>query len=127
VFATVENFLNVKNVVNVNRGSGEPDVTGFERSLALSPQIGVQYRTDGSGPGDFPVSVASLTEDFRARFAKNDLDGDGIITLEEARENLFNALVASGSGADFTIGDVGDSPFNYGAPRLFRFGAEIRF
>ena len=42
-------------------------------------------------------------------------------------ENLFNALIASGSGADFIIGDAGDSPFNYGTPRLFRFGAEIRF
>jgi hypothetical protein len=127
VFATVENFLDIQNVVAVNQGSGEPDVTGFETSLALSPNIPVQYRLDGSGPGDFPIAVTSLSEDFRARFAKNDLDGDGIITLAEARENLFNALIASGSGADFTIGDVGDSPFNYGTPRLFRFGAEIRF
>jgi hypothetical protein len=127
VFATVENFLDVENVVRVNAGSGEPDITGFEDQLSVTPNIPVIYRTDGSGPGDFPVAVTSLTEDFRDRFARNDLNGDGIITLAEAQENLLNALVASGSGADFTIGDVGDSPYNYGTPRLFRFGVEVRF
>ena len=47
--------------------------------------------------------------------------------LPEARENLFNAIIASGSGADNVSGNTGDSPFNYGTPRLLRFGAEIRF
>jgi hypothetical protein len=127
VFATVENFLNVANVILVNAGSGEPDVTGFERGLSLTPLIPATYRTDGSQASDFPVQLGSLTAEFRDRFARQDGNGDGTITLEEARANLFNALVASGSGADFTIGDVGDAPFNYGTPRLVRFGAEIRF
>jgi hypothetical protein len=127
VFATVQNFLDVENVVFVNGGSGEPDLTGIERSLSLSPQIPVQYRTDESGPGDYPVAVSTLTEDFRDRFAQNDLDGDGVITLAEAQENLFNALVASGSGSIFGNFGDGDSPYHYGEPRQIRFGAEVRF
>jgi len=74
-----------------------------------------------------PTAVSSLTEDFRNRISRQDLDGDGIITLAEAQENLFRALIASGAGASFVGVGTGDSPFNYGTPRLFRFGAEIRF
>ncbi len=127
VFATVENFLDVKNIINVNSGSGEPDVSGIERRLSASPTIPEIYRTDGSAAADYPVAVSALAPEFRARFAKQDDDGDGVISLAEAQENLYEALVASGSEASFIGIGVGDSPFNYGTPRLIRFGAEIRW
>jgi hypothetical protein len=127
VFATVENFLDVNNIIAVNSGSGETDVSGIERRLSASPTIPEQYRTDGSAAADFPVAVSSLAPEFRSRFARQDDNGDGVISLAEAQENFFEALVASGSEASFIGIGEGDSPFHYGAPRLFRFGAEIRW
>jgi len=127
VFATVENFLDINNIVAVNVGSGDPVGSGIEFEASRNPQIPVQFRTDGSDAAAFPVAVASLDEDFRARFARQDRNGDGTITLEEAQQTLFEALIASGDEADFRSIGEGDSPFHYGTPRLFRFGAEIRF
>ncbi len=127
VFATVENFLDVNNVIGVNSGSGDPASSGIERRLSLSPSIPAEFRADGSGATSFPVAVSSLTANFRNRFAKQDANGDGVITLAEAQENLYQALIASGSEASFIGIGVGDSPFHYGTPRLIRFGAEIRF
>jgi hypothetical protein len=127
VFATVENFLDTKNVVIVNEGTGDPVGSGIEFLASRNPNIPTQFRLDDSSADAFPVALTALSEDFRDRFARQDRDGNGTITLEEAQQNLFEALVASGDEADFRNIGNGDSVFHYGAPRLFRFGAEIRF
>ncbi|HUP00560.1 MAG TPA: TonB-dependent receptor, partial [Gemmatimonadota bacterium] len=127
VFGSVINFLGIENVVNVNPTTGRPDRSGFEDQLSRTPVIPSSFLTEDS-PGTFPFTIETdIVPEFQSRFARQDLNGDGTITLEEAQESLRQALIASGSGATFSAGGTGDSPFNYGAPRQFRFGAEIRF
>jgi hypothetical protein len=55
-------------------------------------------------------------EEWQDEFSRQDLNGDGTITLEESQETFFRANVA-----------LSNSVFNYGEPRQIRFGAEIRF
>jgi len=126
-FAGILNFLDINNVLEVNGTSGQPDVTGFEDQFSITPTIPVNFRTDGSGPGDFPIAVSDLDPDFQDEFARQDFNGNGSITLEEAQRALRNAKLASGDGADFIAGNTGDSPLNYGTPRRYRFGVEFRF
>ena len=49
------------------------------------------------------------------------------VSLQEARLALREAKQATGDGADFIAGNNGDSVFNYGEPRQYRFGVEVRF
>ncbi|MFN2383633.1 MAG: TonB-dependent receptor domain-containing protein [Gemmatimonadota bacterium] len=125
LFAFVQNFLDIQNVVGVNSTTGRPDRTGFETVLNQNPQISGDLRTDGSGATDFPLALTDIVEEFRDEFSRQDLDGNGTIELAEAQETLRNALIATGDGCSFGCG--GDSVFNYGAPRQVRFGAELRF
>jgi hypothetical protein len=101
--------------------------SGIEFVASRNPTIPTQFRTDGSASDAFPVALTALSADFRDRFARQDRDGNGTITLDEAQQNLFEALIASGDEADFRSIGNGDATFHYGTPRLFRFGAEIRF
>ncbi len=126
-FAGILNFLDINNVLEVNGTSGQPDVTGFEDQFSVTPTIPVIFRTDGSGPGDFPLAISDIEEDFQDEFSRQDFNRDGSITFEEAQRALRNAKLASGDGADFIAGNTGDSPFNYGTPRRYRFGVEFRF
>ena len=70
---------------------------------------------------------SDILPEWQSYFALQDLNADGVISLDEARDVLHNALVASGEAGNVQIGQTGDSVFNYGQPRQFRFGAEIRF
>ncbi|HUP02137.1 MAG TPA: TonB-dependent receptor [Gemmatimonadota bacterium] len=126
LFAQVLNFLDTENVINVNPTTGRPDRTGLEDNLSRTPTITSGFRTADSRQ-DYPFVIATdIKPEFQSRFARQDLNGDGSISLAEAQETLRQALIASGSGATFSAG-TGDSPFNYGQPRQVRFGAEIRF
>ena len=127
VFANVQNFLDVKNVIGVNASSGLPSASGFEEQLSQSPTIPGTFRTDGSAANSFPVSLDVIDPDFADEFAQQDLNGDGTITFEEAQTTLEQAIKSTGDGADFVAGNNGDSVYNYGEPRQWRFGAEIRF
>ncbi len=127
VFAQVLNFLDIENIVAVSPTTGRPDRTGFEDNLSRSPTITSGFRTADSNQ-DYPFVIATdILPEFQSRFARQDLNGDGTITLAEGQETLRQALIASGQGASFSLGSAGDSPFNYGEPRQWRFGAEIRF
>ncbi|HUE95461.1 MAG TPA: hypothetical protein VMN39_02325, partial [Longimicrobiaceae bacterium] len=119
---------------NVNPTTGRPDRTGFEESLSRTPVISSRFAIEGGSTAFVPragvcasacVPLDQILPEFRATFARQDLNGDGIIQLEEAQAALFDALVASGEPNNF--GANGDSVFNYGEPRQFRFGAELRF
>jgi hypothetical protein len=127
LFASVINFLDIENVVLVNPSSGRPDASGFEDSQSQTPVIPTDFLTAGA-PETFPFNVQTdIVEDFQDEIALQDRNNDGIVSLEEARLSLREAKQASGDGADFIAGNNGDSPFNYGEPRQYRFGVEIRF
>jgi hypothetical protein len=134
VFANVINFLDIENVVNVNPTTGRPDRTGFEESLSRSPVIAQRFAIEGGNTAFETragvcaaacVPLDQILPEYRATFALQDLNGNGIIELAEAQQVLFDALVASGEPNNF--GTNGDSAYNYGEPRQIRFGAELRF
>ncbi|HET6340689.1 MAG TPA: TonB-dependent receptor [Gemmatimonadota bacterium] len=127
VFASVINFLDIDNVVRVNETTGRADRTGFEDERSQDPVIGNQFLVEG-GDGEYPfVLDQDILEEFRVEFGRQDLNGDGTITLEEGRESLRQSLIASGQAGNFQGAVFGDSPYNYGEPRQLRFGAELRF
>jgi hypothetical protein len=127
VFASIINFLDIKNTILVNPTSGRPDISGFEDLQSQTPVIPTSFLTDAA-PSTFPFTLETdIVEEFRDEFALQDRNHDGVITLEEAQLSLREAKQASGDGADFIAGNDGDSPFNYGEPRQYRFGVEIRF
>jgi len=140
-FVLIQNWLDIDNVVNVNTTTGLPNRTGFEDRLSRDPVLPNQLRLPLSGqplpvfvegapprsPGDFPVRLADVRENFRERISRQDLDGDGTITIDEARESLRQALIASGESGNVQVGTNGDSPFNYGSPREIRVGFQVRF
>jgi hypothetical protein len=121
-FLEVINVLDNVNVLRVNPTSGQPDVTGFEEGLSQTPTIPSEFKIEGA-PDGYPIGLDQIMDEFRDEFARQDLDGDGVITLAEAQLRLRQALQATGSGSFSN----GDSPHNYGEPRQFRFGAELRF
>jgi hypothetical protein len=120
-FLEVINVLDNVNILRVNPTSGQPDVTGFEEGLSQTPTIPSELKIEGA-PEGFPIGLDQIAVEFRDEFARQDLDGDGVITLAEAQLRLRQALQATGSE-----GFNGDSPYNYGEPRQIRFGAELRF
>jgi hypothetical protein len=127
VFASVINFLDIENVLLVNPSSGRPDVTGFEDAQSQTPVIPTDFLTDDA-PETFPFNVQTdIVEDFRDEVARQDRNGDGIVSLQEAQLSLREAKQVTGDGADFIAGNNGDSVFNYGEPRQYRFGVELRF
>ncbi|MGH7558257.1 MAG: TonB-dependent receptor [Gemmatimonadota bacterium] len=127
VFAQILNFLDVDNTVRVSPTSGLPDRNGLEFDLSRSPVISSTFKLPDA-PEGFPIGLDQIVPEFRSAFAQQDLNGDGTITLEESQETLRLGLLASGSGAaGFSGGAFGDSPFNYGEPRQYRFGVELRF
>jgi hypothetical protein len=115
VFGLVENLLNTRNVIAVNPGTGLPHIGGTEFIGSRNPQITDNFFIDRVLSG-FPVALTDIVEEWRDEFARQDLNGDGEITLEESQETAFRA--ASGQI---------NRPLNYGSPRQIRFGAEIRF
>ncbi|MGH7550376.1 MAG: hypothetical protein ACREK3_06415, partial [Gemmatimonadota bacterium] len=113
--------------VRVNETTGRPDRTGFEEERSMDPRIADNFLTDASD-GDYPFDVnAEIVAEWRDEFGRQDLNGDGTITLAEGQESLRQANVASGQAGNFQGAVFGDSPYNYGEPRQFRFGAELRF
>ncbi|MGH7587266.1 MAG: TonB-dependent receptor [Gemmatimonadota bacterium] len=127
VFASVINFLDIENIVRINETTGRPDRTGFEDERSQDPVIGNQFQIEG-GDGEYPFDLdQDILEEFRVEFGRQDLNGDGTITLEEGRESLRQSLIASGQAGNFQGAVFGDSPYNYGEPRQVRFGAELRF
>jgi hypothetical protein len=137
VFIRVINFLGVKNVVNVNPTSGRPDVTGLEEQLSASPRIPLQMLLPGGrdllpvfvdgASTQFPVSLSDIRPEFRDLLARQDIDGDGIITREESATRLAQMIRAFGPGGTNPFAAGGNSPYHYGEPRQIRFGAELRF
>jgi hypothetical protein len=91
-----------------------------------TPTIPADFLTDPEATFPFTIET-DIVEEFRSEYAQQDRNGDGVITFEEARETLREAKQATGDGADFIAGNVGDSPTNYGEPRQYRFGVELRF
>ncbi|HYO47931.1 MAG TPA: TonB-dependent receptor [Gemmatimonadota bacterium] len=115
VFTLVENVLNTRNVFAVYSRTGLPNITGLEFINSRNPPIPVNTTSDGT-PAAFPVALTDIEEEMRDEFSRQDLDGDGMITLEESQETAFRAYNARNN-----------SPLHYGSPRQIRFGAEIRF
>jgi hypothetical protein len=115
VFGLVQNFLNTQNVVAVNATTGLPDRDGLEFEDSRNPQIPGNFLVEGAAAG-FPLAVSDIVTEWQDEFSRQDLNGDGMITLEESQETFFRANVA-----------LSNSVFNYGEPRQIRFGAEIRF
>jgi hypothetical protein len=115
VFGLVQNFLNTQNIVAVNATTGLPDRDGLEFEDSRNPQIPGNFLVEGAATG-FPLAVSDIVEEWQDEFSRQDLNGDGTITLEESQETFFRANVA-----------LSNSVFNYGEPRQIRFGAEIRF
>ncbi|HYO45080.1 MAG TPA: TonB-dependent receptor [Gemmatimonadota bacterium] len=115
VFGLVQNFLNHVNVVAVNSTTGLPDRDGLEFEDSRNPQIPGNFLIEGAAVG-FPLEVSDVLAEWQDEFSRQDLNGDGTITLEESQETLFRGQIA-----------VNNTPFNYGEPRQIRFGAEIRF
>ena len=113
MFGPVENFLNTRNVIAVNPGTGLPSISGTEFIDSRNPQITDNFLMEGTT--GFPIALTDIVEEWRDEFSRQDLDGDGKITLEESQETVFAPRAAS------------NPPLNYGAPRQVRFGAEIRF
>jgi hypothetical protein len=127
VFGSVINFLDVENVVQVNETTGRPDRTGFEDERSLDPTISNAFLTDVAD-GEYPFVVdTDIIEEFRDEFGRQDLNHDGIITLEEGQESLRQANIVSGAAGNFQGAVFGDLPYNYGEPRQYRFGVEFRF
>ncbi|MGH7572377.1 MAG: TonB-dependent receptor [Gemmatimonadota bacterium] len=115
VFAVVKNFLDTRNILNVHRTTGQPDRAGLEERNSKTPSIPVNFFEEGSSL-NFPVALEDIRLEFRAGIARQDLDGDGLITLAEGQEALRRALIS-----------INDWPHNYGEPRQVRFGVELRF
>ncbi|HUP00538.1 MAG TPA: TonB-dependent receptor, partial [Gemmatimonadota bacterium] len=128
LFAQVINFLDIENVVNVNPGTGRPDRQGIEDQVSRTPVIPSSFLSEDA-PGTFPFTIETdIVPEFQSRFAQQDLNGDGVITLEESQESLRQALISTNiTTAAFSGGAAGNTPFNYGAPRQFRFGVDLRF
>jgi hypothetical protein len=127
LFASVINFLDIENIVRVNETTGRPDRTGFEDQRSQNPRIANTFLTDVSDE-EYPFDVdTEILEEWRDEFGRQDLNGDGTITLEEGQESLRLAHIASGAAGNFQGAVFGDSPYNYGEPRQLRFGAELRF
>jgi outer membrane receptor for ferrienterochelin and colicin len=116
LFIDARNVFDNKNALQVNPASSSPDQSGFERQNSETPFIAPAFKVEGATEG-FPLPLDQILPEFRDAFGRQDLDGDGVIALEEAQETLFLANVAGG----------GASVFNYREPRQVRFGAEIRF
>lgn len=102
--------------------------------MLLLGLIGVPIFADvvvaGTNLGNVTVACVPLDQilpEFRTAFGRQDINGDGVISLPEAQQMLFDALVASGQAGNQQTGQTGDFVFNYGEPRQFRFGAELRF
>jgi hypothetical protein len=114
-FAYVRNFLDRVNVLRVNEASGLPDRSGLEFTDSRNPSIPGEYLLPGVATG-FPVALDDVVGEWRDEFSRQDLDGNGSITLEESQETLFRAEVAQSN-----------VPFNYGEPRQVRLGIELRF
>jgi hypothetical protein len=114
-FAYVRNFLDRVNVLRVNESTGLPDRSGLEFTDSRNPSIPGEYLLPGVSTG-FPVALDDVVEEWRDEFSRQDLDGDGSITLAESQETLFRAEVAQSN-----------VPSNYGEPRQVRLGLELRF
>jgi hypothetical protein len=114
-FAYVQNFLDQVNVLRVNEASGLPDRSGLEFTDSRNPSIPGEYLLPGVATG-FPVALDDVVEEWRDEFSRQDLDGDGSITLEESQETMFRAKRS-----------LSNSPFHYGEPRQVRLGIELRF
>ncbi len=131
VFGLVQNILDTENILFLNPTTSTPDRNGDEFLQSRNPSIPTQIKgTDVFVEGAtnaFPIAVESIVPEFRDDFGLQDLNTDGTITLEESQEALFRALVTSGVTTAAQTGAVGDSPYNYGIPRLVRFGVELRF
>lgn len=97
VFTSVINFLDIENVAGINPTTGQPNVTGVENQLSQTPLIPGTFKLEGA-PDGLPINVDQLVEEFRDEMARQDLDGDGTVTLEEAQTRLRQALQATGSG-----------------------------
>jgi hypothetical protein len=115
VFGLVQNFLNHENVLVVNSITGLPDVGGTEFEDSRNPQIPGNFLVEGATAG-FPLALDNVLAEWQDEFSRQDLNGDGTITLAESQETFFRGNIA-----------VSNSAFNYGEPRQIRFGAEIRF
>jgi hypothetical protein len=79
-----------------------------------TPIIHVNFVEEGAST-DFPMSLDDSRPGFRHGIARQDLDRDGTITLDEGQEALRRAEIW-----------LNDSPYNYGEPRQVRFGVELR-
>jgi hypothetical protein len=115
VFGLVENFLGTRNVIVVNSATGLPNLAGTEFVDSRNPRIAEGFLVERV-VRDFPIALGEILPEWRDEFSRQDLDGDGLITLEESQETAFRAEVARTN-----------VPLNYGSPRQIRFGAEIRF
>ncbi|MGH7542861.1 MAG: TonB-dependent receptor, partial [Gemmatimonadota bacterium] len=115
LFAVVKNFLARKNVLSVHGTTGQPDRTGNEGPNSRTPVIPANFFEEGASQ-DFPVALDDIRPEFRDKIARQDLDGDGAISLEEGQETLRRAFISSNN-----------SPYSYGEPRQVRFGVELRF
>jgi hypothetical protein len=114
-FAYVRNFLDRENVLRVNESSGLPDRSGLEFTDSRNPSIPGEFLLPGVVSG-FPFALDDVVEEWRDEFSRQDLDGDGSITLEESQETMFRAERS-----------LSNSPFHYGEPRQVRLGIELRF
>jgi hypothetical protein len=92
-----------------------PDIGGKEFIDSRNPIIPVNFTADGT-PAGFPLALTDIEEEWRDEFSRQDLDGDGVITLEESQETAFRGAIAQSN-----------SPLNYGSPRQIRLGVEVRF
>ncbi len=132
VFALVQNFLNVENVYFVHATTGRSDTNGFESFGA--PTVPDDFHVDGAN-ATFPYQIEDIVEfddefpgvPIRERIRNQDLNGDGTVTEAEAEAILREALRVSEQPSGPNPVVLGDDPFNYGPPRTWRFGAEIRF
>jgi hypothetical protein len=133
VFTLVQNVFNVRNLLFVHPTTGRPDVSGYE--FDDTPTVPAEFLNEGV-PVAFPYRVEDVVEaagdplnpvPIRSRIAKQDLNGDGLITETEAADALFEARRVAGIIGGTNAPVPGDSPLNYGAPRQIRFGVELRF
>ncbi len=116
LFLLVNNVFVRSNVLGLHPTTGLVGLGGLEGVQAANPQV----RRDFIQPGalaSFPLAVSDILPQYQAAMSRQDLDGDGVITLMEAQTSLFRAIVGSGS----------DTPSFYGSPMTMRFGVEYRF